>query len=228
MNPPSSPTIGVLVSGGLDSSILLGHLLRQGQCVQPFYVRSKLVWQREELRAVKRFLRAMRCRRLARLVILDLPVADLYRNHWSVTGRQTPGLDSPDDAVFLPGRNALLLVKPAVWCQRHGIGQLALGVLGSNPFGDATDEFFANFQAALNCGPEGRVSLVRPLAGLSKREVMDLGRDLPLDLTFSCIAPVGGLHCGACNKCGERRGAFAMIGVEDPTAYAVPPHTTSS
>jgi 7-cyano-7-deazaguanine synthase len=225
MNQQASPTIGVLVSGGLDSCILLGHLLEQGDRVQPFYIRSRLVWQREELGAVKRFLRAMRSRQLARLVILDLPMADLYRDHWSVTGREAPGLGSPDHAVFLPGRNALLLVKPAVWCQQHGIGRLALGVLGSNPFGDATQEFFASFEAALNCGPDGRVRLVRPLGGMTKREVMQLGRDLPLGLTFSCVSPVGGLHCGACNKCGERRGAFAMIGAEDPTTYARPPQS---
>ena len=39
---------------------------------------------------------------------------------------------------------------------------------------------------------------------------MALGRGLPLELTFSCIAPVAGQHCGRCNKCAERRPPSAM------------------
>ena len=37
---------------------------------------------------------------------------------------------------------------------------------------------------------------------------MELGRDMPLELTFSCIDPRDGLHCGRCNKCAERQEAF--------------------
>jgi len=39
-------------------------------------------------------------------------------------------------------------------------------------------------------------------------------------LTFSCIAPVDGLHCGRCNKCAERAAAFRLTGTDDPTPYA--------
>jgi 7-cyano-7-deazaguanine synthase len=48
---------------------------------------------------------------------------------------------------------------------------------------------------------------------------MQLGRDMPLELTFSCIDPVDGLHCGRCNKCAERQKAFRSIDLEDPTRY---------
>jgi len=51
---------------------------------------------------------------------------------------------------------------------------------------------------------------------------MALGRNLPLKLTFSCISPVSGQHCGRCNKCAERRRAFADAGVPDPTDYREP------
>src|SRR5438270_8888804 len=106
----SDKTIGVLASGGLDSSILIGHLLREGRRVQPFYIRTGLVWQVEELPALERFLAAVATNDLAKIVVLDLPLADLYDGHWSLTGRNTPAADSPDEAVFLPGRNALLIV----------------------------------------------------------------------------------------------------------------------
>ncbi|HEY4761317.1 MAG TPA: 7-cyano-7-deazaguanine synthase, partial [Thermoguttaceae bacterium] len=66
----------------------------------------------------------------------------------------------------------------------------------------------------------GRVTVLRPFAQFDKRQVMQLGRNLPLELTFSCIAPAGGLHCGRCNKCKERRMAFRLIETEDPTTYA--------
>src|SRR5436190_8777276 len=101
-------TIGVLASGGLDSSILIGHLLRQGRRVQPFYIRTGLVWQAEELPALSRFLAAIATNNLAKLLVLNLPLADLYDGHWSLTGQGAPRADSPDEAVFLPGRNALL------------------------------------------------------------------------------------------------------------------------
>ena len=134
-------TIGVLASGGLDSSILIGHLLREGRHVQPFYIRTGLVWQAEELPALERFLGAVATQALANVVVLELPLADLYDEHWSLTGRNTPGTDSPDEAVFLPGRNALLIVKAAVWCQLHAVGELALAPLGTSPFDDASEGF---------------------------------------------------------------------------------------
>ena len=86
--------------------------------------------------------------------------------------------------------------------------RVALAPLGSNPFPDATDEFFAEFESALNRATASRLRIVRPFATFSKRHVMELGRDYPLNLTFSCIAPQGSLHCGECNKCAERQAAF--------------------
>lgn len=212
--------IGLLLSGGLDSSILLGHLLATGHCVQPFYIRSNLAWEGVELAAARRFHRAMRDPRLAELVVLDLPLADLYQDHWSITGNSVPGGDTPDEAVYLPGRNALLLVKTAIWCRMRGIDQLALGVLQSNPFADATAAFFDALETALSGGQADRIAFLRPFAGLGKRQVMDLGRRLPLELTFSCLMPVDGLHCGRCNKCAERIAAFGLAHREDLTRYA--------
>ena len=97
---------------------------------------------------------------------------------------------------------------------------MALAVLESNPFADATDEFFADFEAVLNRAVDGRLRIIRPFAQLDKRQVMQLGAAMPLELTFSCISPVGQTHCGRCNKCAERRAAFDLDGPDDPTQYA--------
>jgi 7-cyano-7-deazaguanine synthase len=215
-----SSTTGVLVSGGLDSAILVSHLLAQGERAQLFYVDCGLHWQPVELAALQKYLAAIASDRLAPLVTLQLPLADVYTGHWSLTGQQTPGAATPDEAVYLPGRNLLLIIKPALWCQMHGIGRLALGVLGSNPFDDATAEFFAALENVLSRLGQPPLQIVRPFAQMHKREVMQLGRDFPLGLTFSCIAPVNGLHCGRCNKCAERQAAFRMANLPDPTKYA--------
>ncbi len=214
--------IGILFSGGLDSAVLVAHLLAKGHRVHPFYIRSGLVWERAELAAAQQFLCALRGPRLNDLVVLDLPLSDVYGTHWSVTGTAPPGADTSDEAVYLPGRNLLLIVKAALWCQRHGVEALALGVLRSNPFEDATEGFFADLQSLLNRSPDGPIRITRPLCELSKTHVLGLGRELPLELTFSCLAPVEGRHCGQCNKCAERQAAFQAAGIEDRTVYSLP------
>ena len=65
----------------------------------------------------------------------------------------------------------------------------------------------------------------RPLHGMelhriTKADVLELGRGLALEHTFSCIDPHDGHHCGRCNKCAERRQAFAALSLEDRTEYA--------
>jgi 7-cyano-7-deazaguanine synthase len=109
----------------------------------------------------------------------------------------------------------------------RGIEQLAIGVLSTNPFPDATAGFFDAFQAAVEQGTGKRVRVLRPLADLTKCQVMELGRGLPLELTFSCIAPVAETHCGQCNKCAERQAAFRMARQPDPTSYVHMPSSLS-
>jgi 7-cyano-7-deazaguanine synthase len=218
--PVNAATVGLLVSGGLDSSILLAHLLAEGRRVQPFYVQSGLHWQRDELWALQAFLITIECDRLEPLVVFDVPLRDLYGYHWSITGRDVPDAESRDDAVYLPGRNLLLALKPALWCAMHDVEELSLAVLDSNPFADAGGEFFDQFETLLHRATGSRVRLTRPFAGMQKQDVMRLGDGLPLELTFSCIAPDRGRHCGQCNKCAERQRAFLAAGLPDPTPYA--------
>ena len=220
--PPASSrnaALAVLISGGLDSAVLLGEALRDHTAVHPLYIRSGLYWETEELDYLQHFLTAVSCPALRPLQVLDLPVADLYRQHWSITGEDVPDAESPDEAVFLPGRNVMLLTKAMLWCHLRVVPIVALGSLASNPFPDATPAFFAAYQDAVNRAVGGGVQVTRPYVGMSKTEVMHRGRELPLEFTFSCLRPRSGLHCGACNKCNERRHAFADAGMEDKTRY---------
>jgi len=212
--------MGLLLSGGLDSAILLYQLLEHGWRVRPFYVQTGCVWQEYEVRAVRRLVTALASPLLEELVELEMPVDDLYAGHWSVTGRDVPDDRSDDAAVFLPGRNPLLLIKPALWCAMHGVPKLALATLAANPFDDAKPDFFVKFEAMIAQAIGTEVRIVRPFEMLSKRCVLQLGREMPLKLTFSCLSPVGDKHCGRCNKCAERATAFSLLGVTDPTEYA--------
>ena len=215
--------VAVLVSGGIDSAVLAVDLSRRFSTVYPIFVRFGLRWEPSELEGLKSFLGRLKLPELAPLVILEEPVSDVYGDHWSLSGPDVPGYESPDEAVYLPGRNLLLISKAAVWCQLRGIETLALGILASNPFPDGTPGFYHSLEAALNRGLPGRLRLIRPFEHLSKAQVMRLASGLPIGLTFSCLNPVDGLHCGSCNKCAERRRAFRSAGLVDPTPYAVEP-----
>lgn len=209
----------VLISGGLDSCVLLARLAEQGWELTPLYVQSGLVWESVELKWIRRFLARLDHSGLNPLRQLSLPVEDTYQSHWSTTGHAVPGAHTEDSAVYLPGRNLLLLSKAAVYCALNGIGVIALGLLKGNPFPDATPAFLRGFERLASGALAHPIEIVTPFSTLSKAEVIDLGRDFPLELTLSCIRPMGELHCGGCNKCAERRRSFAEAGVKDRTDY---------
>ena len=209
----------VLISGGLDSCVLLAHLAEQGWEVTPLYVQAGLVWERVELTWLRRFLDRSNHPGLKPLRRLSLPVEDTYQSHWSTTGQAVPGANTEDSAVYLPGRNLLLLSKAAVYCSLNRIGVIALGLLKGNPFPDATPAFLRGFERLAGGALTHPLEIVTPFSSLSKTAVIDLGKGLPLELTFSCIRPVGEKHCGGCNKCAERRRSFAKAGVKDRTDY---------
>ena len=168
---------------------------------------------------MNRFLDSAGTKGIDPLVVLDEPIADVYGSHWSTNGSNIPGRDSADEAVYLPGRNLLLAVKAAIWCRLREIETLALGSLGSNPFPDCTPAFFQSLERVLNQAMDGKLRLIRPFDQLQKTDVLERGKHLPLHLTFSCINPVDGRHCGICNKCAERKKGFRDAGLADRTTY---------
>jgi 7-cyano-7-deazaguanine synthase len=220
MPEAEAPTVAVLISGGIESAVLCGEFIRLRRRVQPIYIRCGLYWEEVELAAARTYLKAIACERLEPLVVLDEPIRDVYGPHWSTDGGDVPGAETPDEAVYLPGRNLLLTVKSALWCRLRNVPELALGSLGSNPFPDSTPEFFGGLEDVLRQALTGAPKLIRPFDRLHKADVVARGDGLPLHLTFSCIRPVDGLHCGVCNKCAERRNGFREAGRPDRTRYA--------
>src|SRR5262245_30287877 len=217
-------TTAVLLSAGLDSAVLAASEARRSH-VQPIYVSAGLAWEAQELEALDRLLTTPPFASLAPLAQLSFTVHDLYPpTHWALRG-EPPAFDTPDEDVYLTGRNVALLSKAAIYCAQHDIGAIALGPLAGNPFPDATPEFFQAMAAALSLGLAHTIAIETPLATLEKSDVIRLGSELgvPLDLTLSCMNPQNGQHCGRCSKCRERRDGFAAAGITDPTRYAVTP-----
>jgi 7-cyano-7-deazaguanine synthase len=214
----------VLLSGGLDSAVLLADAASRGE-VQPIYVRAGLAWEPQELAMIDRLLASLAAARCRPLVTLAVDMRDVYPpTHWAVRG-EAPAFDTPDTDVYLDGRNIVLLSKAAVFMARAGLHRVLIGPLAGNPFPDATPAFFALMGQALSEGLATGIHIEAPYAGLRKADVIKRGNELGvrLDLTLSCMQPVGGAHCGRCSKCRERRDAFREAGVQDPTRYATPP-----
>jgi 7-cyano-7-deazaguanine synthase len=217
-------TTAVLLSAGLDSAVLAASEARASRVV-PIYVSAGLAWEAGELDAIERLLEAPAFRELEPLARLTFTVRDLYpATHWALVG-SPPGFDTPDEDVYLAGRNVILLSKSAIYCARHGIARIAIGPLAGNPFPDATPEFFAAMARALSLGLAHQIQIAAPFIGMDKPSVIRLGVELavPLELTLSCMNPRDQLHCGQCSKCRERRDAFNEAGIADPTRYAAIP-----
>jgi len=214
----------VLLSAGLDSAVLAASEARSSR-VHPIYVSTGLAWEQAELAMLDRLLATAPYASLAPLARLTFTVRDLYPpTHWALRG-QPPAFDTPDEDVYLTGRNIILLSKAAIYCAQHGLGRIALLPLAGNPFPDATPEFFASMARAMSLGLAHDIRIETPFGDTDKSDVIKLGASLgvPLELTLSCMNPRDGLHCGVCSKCRERRDAFNDAGVADRTRYAVEP-----
>ena len=210
----------VLFSGGLDSAVLLAEEAAR-DVVQPIYVSSGLAWESAERAILEELLASSPfVGRVRPVVVLRVDMRDVYAaTHWAVQGTP-PAYHTPDEDVYLPGRNIVLLGKAGVYCAAAGIARLVLGTLAHNPFPDATPEFRDAMARALSLGLAHPLQIDAPFAGASKAEVIRRGVALgvPFALTLSCMKG-GARHCGVCSKCRERHDAFLDAGVDDPTDY---------
>jgi 7-cyano-7-deazaguanine synthase len=212
----------VLFSGGLDSAVLLAEAARQGP-VQPIYVSAGLAWEAEERAIVERLLSSGAFTNVRPLVSLRAGMEDVYsEDHWAMRG-VAPAYDTPDEDVYIQGRNIVLLSKAAVFMARAGLSKVLIGPLAGNPFPDATREFFEAMGHALSLGLATPIAIEAPLSKMHKEDVIRRGAELgvPFELTLSCMQPSDGKHCGQCSKCRERIEGFRDAGIPDPTSYVL-------
>ena len=212
----------MLLSGGLDSAVLAADEA-QAHTVHPVYVAAGLAWEEGELDIVRRLLSAPPLAgKTEPLVRLEFSMRDVYApTHWALTGTP-PAYDTPDEDVYLHGRNVALISKAAVYAATRNISRIVLAPLAGNPFPDATPEFLIAFGTALSLGLDAPIQIAAPFSTMHKEDVIQRGAELgvPFELTLSCMNPAGTTHCGLCSKCRERRDAFHDAGIPDPTPYA--------
>jgi 7-cyano-7-deazaguanine synthase len=211
--------VAVLCSAGLDSAVLLAEAAEKGAAV-PIYVATGLAWEEAERRALARLVAALPQRHnVAPVVTLHVDMCDVYpATHWAIRG-EAPAYDTPDEDVYIEGRNIVLLSKAAVYMARQRLERILIGPLDGNPFPDATPEFFAAMSQALGLGLASPITIEAPLLHATKADVIRRGIALrvPFELTLSCMQPVDDARCGRCSKCRERKDAFREVGVSDPS-----------
>jgi 7-cyano-7-deazaguanine synthase len=216
-------TVAVL-SGGLDSTVLVGHLLEHGHEVTALSVNYGQRHSRE-LRAAANVAEHYGIHH----VVLPAPELATLLGGSALTSPHVPVPDGhyAEDsmkATIVPNRNAILLSMAAGYAFAIGHNAIGFGAhAGDHPvYPDCRPGFVTALEAALVLGsdwPRG-FSIHAPFLTVDKTEIVRIGRKLgaPLHLTWSCYKG-GLLHCGTCGTCTERREAFELAGAPDPTRY---------
>jgi 7-cyano-7-deazaguanine synthase len=126
--------------------------------------------------------------------------------------------------TVVPNRNAIMLSIACALAVTRDAEAVAFGAHTGDHFiyPDCRPEFVRAFATMVNLAVEGLASIdiVTPFLSMTKAEIVKLGNELrvPFERTWSCYKG-GALHCGTCGTCYERREAFALAEVADPTVY---------
>ena len=148
----------MLFSGGLDSAVLLARAAREGP-VQPLYISVGFAWEEQERAAADALLTSGAFAGARPVVALTADMHDVYpRSHWAIRG-EPPAYDTPDEDVYVEGRNIVLLAKASVFMARAGLSRVQIGPLAGNPFPDATAAFFDVMGRALSTGLDSLLGL---------------------------------------------------------------------
>lgn len=133
-------------------------------------------------------------------------------------------------STVVPNRNAIMLSIAVGWAVAIEARQVLTAVhAGDHPiYPDCREEFIASFDEAMRLATNGFVNtdfaVWGPFLDKTKADIVSVGHDIevPFKETWSCYR--GKLfHCGSCATCVERREAFILAGVEDPTRYLETP-----
>ena len=226
----------VLVSGGMDSAVVIAIAREQGFVVHALSV-SYGQRHTSELDAAERVSRTLGAV-AHKTVNVDLR---------SIGGSAlTDDIAVPTDAdghavgqaavagvipvTYVPARNTIMLSVALGWAEVLGAADIFCGVnaVDYSGYPDCRPEFIAAFEALANlatkAGVEGAgIRIHAPLQFLSKADIVREGLRLGVDFaeTVSCyLADAQGRACGHCDACRLRAEGFSSAGVKDPTRYA--------
>lgn len=220
------PSAVVLLSGGLDSSVLL-HLVAREQCAGPVHALSFDYGQRHarELASARAQAEAAGC--IAHVILPLTFFGPLVAGATTLVdgGGAVPDLKDLDadtlrqPPTYVPNRNMMLLSLAAAYAEAHGIRDVFYGAQAQDEYGywDCTREFLAAINGVLRLNRGNAVTVHAPLVAASKAENVRLGVRLGVDFaqTWSCYRG-GERPCGTCPTCVERDNAFRAEGIADP------------
>jgi 7-cyano-7-deazaguanine synthase len=222
VTPRRTATI-VLLSGGLDSTVLLYDTMKRGTDVRALSVDYG---QRHRCEIASAVMIA------ARANVLEHQVANLAALVPLLAGssQTSPGLPVPEGhytdesmkQTVVPNRNMLLLALAGAWAVSTQSDYIAYAAhSGDHPiYPDCRPAFIQAMGVALTLANDHKVHLLSPFERSTKADIVARGAELgvPFELTWSCYKGEE-LHCGKCGTCVERREAFDLSGVKDPTQY---------
>ena len=159
------------------------------------------------------------------VVRLDF-IPRLFRSTLLQSGGAIPDGHYQDGTMrqtVVPFRNAIMLAIAAGLAESRGAEGLVIAAHGGDHaiYPDCREEFMRAMADAMRRGSYAGVALLRPFIALSKAQIAREGAQLGVDFarTWSCYKG-GEIHCGRCGTCVERREAFLLAGLPDPTVYA--------
>ena len=215
-----TPTVAVLLGGGVESTLLVERYLDDGREVVPVHIHCGLIWDDVESEFCRRFCRGLVRPNLASLIEVHLSLRETLGEHWATTGRNVPLAGAPSADLEIPLRNLTLLTFAWHAVRNLGAVSLALGTTSDNNYRDGSREYFDRCEQVLSLEADRPVSILTPFITWDKQRVIRESRATTLEASFSCVHPQAGRHCGRCIKCGKRQASFQEAGVPDLTHYA--------
>ena len=127
-------------------------------------------------------------------------------------------------STVVPFRNGIMLSIAAGFAESRGAEAVVIAAHSGDHaiYPDCRESFLEPMARAIREGTYARIELLRPFVAMDKAAIARRGAELGVDFsrTWSCYKG-GEIHCGTCGTCVERREAFLLAGLPDPTAYAV-------
>lgn len=212
----------LILSGGLDSSVLLYHLQAEGHDVRALSIdygqrhSRELEHARRITEAVSAVHRIVDLRNLAPLFAgsglvdqnIEIPVGEYAAENMQIT--------------VVPNRNMIMLSIAAAWALSEKASAVSFAAHHGHHtlYADCRPEFIEALAHAIHLADDERVDLIAPFATWTKADIVRRGAELgvPFGMTWSCYKG-GNAHCGRCSTCVERREAFVLAAIPDPTQY---------
>jgi len=214
----------VVLSGGMDSAVLMAQALNLGKKVAAISFDYGSKHNSRELPMAKGLCQNYKVEHK----IICLPfINELFSSSLLQTGGKIPeGTYDSDNmkSTVVPFRNGIMLSIAAGYAESVGATEVLLGSHAGDHFiyPDCRPEFNQAFAHAVDLGTGGKVKINFPFSQIDKRNIGDMGRKLGLDFTRTWTCYKGDdLHCGTCGACDERKYALRHGEGLDVTQYLI-------